>query len=94
VSWIWDVDFETVPQKANVYVSGDRVYDLALRIKYAGVSKQKTEKRNEIVMIEPNVESAVKKAISRTPKENALYILATYSAMLDVRQILKGRKIL
>ncbi|MEK7522932.1 MAG: MurT ligase domain-containing protein, partial [Patescibacteria group bacterium] len=37
VSWIWDVDFQPIFDVANnVYVSGDRVYDLNLRLKYEG----------------------------------------------------------
>lgn len=77
VSWIWDVDFETIPKKIHITVSGDRVYDMALRIKYA--------ERNAVV--EPNLEKALESS-------GDLYVLATYSAMLEVRKILTGRKIL
>ncbi len=72
ISWIWDVDFEMLKQ--SVIVSGDRAYDLALRLKYAGVSAQ-------VVPLAHTV-------------KNSDYILATYSAMLEVRQILTGKKIL
>ncbi len=75
VSWIWDVDFETIPSNISVRVSGDRVYDLALRLKYAGVKAEIVE----------NLENAV---------DGARFILPTYSAMLDVRKILTGKKIL
>lgn len=38
VSWIWDVDFEVLQNyKHPIYVSGDRKFDLALRLKYAEV---------------------------------------------------------
>lgn len=76
VSWIWDVDFEMIPKDVAITVSGDRVYDLALRMKYAG--------------LEAKVEPQLHKTI--TGKD--LYILATYSAMLEIRKILTGRKIL
>jgi len=75
VSWIWDVDFEMIPKGVSVRVSGDRVYDLAIRLKYAGIK----------ATIFENLEKAL---------EGPLFVLPTYSAMLEVRQILKGRKIL
>ncbi|HCR92379.1 hypothetical protein A2875_00115 [Candidatus Gottesmanbacteria bacterium RIFCSPHIGHO2_01_FULL_46_14] len=75
VSWIWDVDFEMIPKDVSVRVSGDRVYDLALRLKYAGIKAD----------IYENLEDAL---------SGPLYVLPTYSAMLEVRKILKGRKIL
>src|SRR6202158_5255585 len=38
VSWIWDVDFEHLKDKAQVVVpAGNRAHDLAVRLKYAGV---------------------------------------------------------
>lgn len=77
VSWIWDVDFEMIPKNTEIFVSGDRVYDLALRLQYSG-------KKTAVV-------TSVYEAI----KENkTLFILATYSAMLEVRKALLGRKIL
>ena len=77
VSWIWDVDFEMIPPKTSVRVSGERPYDLALRLKYAGVKAQ----------IYENLENAL-------DIKETLYVLPTYSAMLDVRKILTGKKIL
>lgn len=86
VSWIWDIDFENLIKNFNsIILSGDRVYDLALRIKYA--SSKKFE-------IEENLEKAIKKALKNTSKDQTLYILPTYSAMLDIRKILTGKKIL
>ena len=77
VSWIWDVDFEMIPKNVRITVSGDRVYDMELRIKYAGLQAQG----------EPDLRHAL--AVKRDT-----YVLATYSAMLEARKILKGRKIL
>src|SRR3989337_4236197 len=34
VSWIWDVDFENLPKDSQIFISGDRAYDMELRIKY------------------------------------------------------------
>lgn len=77
VSWIWDVDFEMIPKEISVRIAGDRVYDLALRLKYAGID----------TTIHEDLHEALKTS-------EPLYVLPTYSAMLDVRKILKGHKIL
>jgi UDP-N-acetylmuramyl tripeptide synthase len=76
VSWIWDVDFEMIPKSVSVRVSGDRVYDLALRLKYAGINAKIFENLG--------------KALRTT---NQLFVLPTYSAMLDVRNLILGNKI-
>ncbi len=86
VSWIWDVDFEDFySQFKNVVVSGDRTYDMGLRLKYAEFKKFETEE---------NLTKAINIVIGKTPQNETLYILPTYSAMLEARKILTGRKIL
>ncbi len=86
VSWIWDVDFENLIKNfSSIVVSGDRAYDLALRLKYASF------KKFEVI---ENLEKAIKKALENTPQNQTLYILPTYSAMLETRKILTGKKIL
>lgn len=85
VSWIWDVDFEDfTSQFKNVVVSGDRVFDMGLRLKYAEFKKFE---------VEENLIKAIKIALKKTPKNETLHILSTYSAMLEVRKILTGKKI-
>ena len=78
VSWLWDVDFEMIPAYTNLIVSGDRAYDMALRMKYAGLH----------AYVEPSLRNAL------DGSQDTMFVLATYSAMLEVRKILKGRKIL
>ena len=78
VSWIWDVDFEMLPKQTHIMVSGDRVYDLALRLKYADFHFD----------LEPRLADAVGKLPDHS------YVLATYSGMLEVRKLLTGKKIL
>lgn len=85
VSWIWDVDFENLSSASNITLSGDRTYDMALRITYADVKNFETEE---------NLGKAINSAANKTPANEILYVLATYSAMLDTRKILKGRSIL
>ena len=103
ISWIWDVDLEMIPKNANVIVAGDRVYDLALRVKYSRKSQisnlpslapRSGAGKSQKLLIEPELTKALKKALEQTPKNQILYILPTYSAMLEVRKILTGRKIL
>lgn len=88
VSWIWDVDFEQLGNTDKpIHVAGDRVFDLALRLKYAGV-------RTSLIQAQANLDKALESAVKETAGDGNLWILATYSAMLDVRKILTGKKIL
>lgn len=86
VSWIWDVDFEKLKtlKELSITVAGERVYDLQLRLKYAEL----------LTRSETDLTEAVKGALLQTDKGETLYILPTYTAMLDVRKILTGKKIL
>ncbi|MHC5728623.1 MAG: DUF1727 domain-containing protein, partial [Nostoc sp.] len=91
VSWIWDVDTEKLVERGGtLVVSGDRVYDLALRLRYS--EKSLESKLNLIV--EEDLRQAIATALEHTPENETLHILPTYSAMLEVREILTGRKIL
>lgn len=84
VSWIWDVDFEHLGKTPNLTISGDRALDLALRLKYADLKPE----------IKPELADAIRSALKRTPVDETLFILPTYTAMLDVRKLLVGKKIL
>ena len=86
VSWIWDIDIEQFVSKfQTITVSGDRTYDMALRMHYA-------EMKN--VVAEPVLKNAIKSSLENLKQNETLYILPTYSAMLDTRKILTGKKIL
>ena len=85
ISWIWDTNAEDLLKGINnIIVSGDRAFDMALRIKYAIGDKNLT--------CEPNLHIAIKKALQVSSRN--LAILPTYSAMLEARKVLTGRKIL
>jgi UDP-N-acetylmuramyl tripeptide synthase len=93
VSWIWDVDTEKlVNLGGNIIVSGDRTYDMALRLLYSQ-DKIKEDDSYFNLIVEPNLSKAIKTALEQTPTQETLHILPTYSAMLEVRQILTGRGI-
>lgn len=86
ISWIWDIDIESfVNSFKKITVSGDRTYDMALRLLYAD---------NTNMSIEADLTIALKTAMDNVSEQETLFILPTYSAMLDVRKILTGKKIL
>lgn len=94
VSWIWDVDTEKlVEQGGTIIVSGDRVYDLALRLQYCRDEINQASPRFQLIVKE-DLGEAIKTALAHTSAGETLHILPTYSAMLEVRGILTGRKIL
>ena len=94
VSWIWDVDTEDlVATGGKLVVSGDRTYDMALRLQYS-CDQIAAENNNFELIIEENLESAIATSLELTKQEETLHILPTYSAMLEVREALVGRKIL
>ncbi|MGK7931364.1 MAG: MurT ligase domain-containing protein [Microcystaceae cyanobacterium] len=90
VSWIWDVDTEKlVSLGGTLVVSGDRIYDMALRLKYSQPQKTPLD-----LIVKEDLQEAIQTALDKTPTEETLHILPTYSAMLEVRGILTGREIL
>ncbi|MGM3307547.1 MurT ligase domain-containing protein [Anabaena sp. WFMT] len=91
VSWIWDVDTEKLVERGGtLVVSGDRVYDMALRLRYS----QKSAQSNLTLIVEEDLRRAITTALEHTPANETLHILPTYSAMLEVREVLTGRQIL
>jgi len=82
VSWIWDADFEALaPRIAHATVTGLRGRDLALRLKYAGVPKDR-------VAVVDGWVPAIRAAIDGTPVGEELVVIATYTAMLSLRDAL------
>ncbi|WP_445633432.1 Lipid II isoglutaminyl synthase (glutamine-hydrolyzing) subunit MurT [Nostoc sp. DSM 114161] len=91
VSWIWDVDTEKLVERGGtLVVSGDRVYDMALRLRYS----QKSPESTLNLIVQEDLRQAIATALEHTPENETLHILPTYSAMLEVREVLTGRKIL
>jgi UDP-N-acetylmuramyl tripeptide synthase len=81
ISWIWDVDFELLsPKTSSVMAGGTRAWDMALRLKYAGFAV--------LDRVEEDTTRALKRAIEETPEGQALVVIPTYTAMLDVRELL------
>ena len=86
------MDFEIVPPIVSVICSGDRVYDMVVRMKYA--IKHWNNETMKQLMVEEKLSDALKRGLSMLNKRETLYVLPTYSAMLETRKILTGKKIL
>lgn len=88
ISWIWDVDFERfLPKFTNIIVAGERAYEMALRVSYA------TDKKSEPNVF-PKLFKALDIAVSGLETDETLFVLPTYTAMLEIRKIITGKKIL
>lgn len=77
VSWLWDAEFEMINKaKKEIVVSGIRAYDMALRLKYAGVKNIK-------------IISDIKKAVEFIGEsaDNNITILPTYTALLKINKL-------
>jgi UDP-N-acetylmuramyl tripeptide synthase len=86
VSWLWDVDIEIMKNKINhLTVTGSRAEDMALRIKYGEIFPK--GEKEKVLIIKPFKE-ALEKSLSLLPKGEMLYVLPTYTAMLQIRKIL------
>jgi UDP-N-acetylmuramyl tripeptide synthase len=84
VSWIWDADFELLASQPGAwFLSGTRAEDLALRLKYAGLERA--------AVVEHDIETALERALRETPVGGLLHVVPTYTAMLQVRELLARR---
>lgn len=85
VSWIWDVDWEPlVDQVRSITLGGDRCLDLAVRFKYG------TACAGPLDIVAGSV-AGLDRALSKVGPNEELVVLATYTAMLEVRQLLSKR---
>ena len=66
------------------------MYDMAVRIKYSIESQNHNVKSKTI----ENIKEAIEEGLNLLADDETLYILPTYTAMLEVRKILTGKKIL
>jgi UDP-N-acetylmuramyl tripeptide synthase len=87
ISWLWDVNLEKLWDHAEIaqeaVVTGIRAEDMAVRLKYSGPDGLRLH-------VEKDLDGAVRKALTLTPHDSTLYILASYTAMLKLWEILRG----
>ena len=80
VSWIWDINFDSLNNVKRVITAGTRGYDIAIRIKTAGFDENKIEAYLDL-------EQAVYALYSNTTKK---YVIANYTSLQPTRkEILK-----
>jgi UDP-N-acetylmuramyl tripeptide synthase len=127
ISWIWDVDFERLTGKAGtLIVTGTRAYDLALRLKYAGVREQdmqiiplaplraqkalerkrkgaeknRTAKDGKMLQKQEQkrrikqaygLKYALDTALQNTPAGETLFVVPTYTGLLELHHELEQR---
>ena len=80
-SWIWDGSFEELPfdHIPSVLTGGERYKDITFRMRVAGVPEEHFAQR-------PDLKEAVN-YIKQMPTKH-VYVLATYTAMLQLRKML------
>lgn len=77
VSWLWDVEFKPmIPTGVNVFASGVRGYDMALRLKQDNIDVNTTT----------NLAKAVQHLMES--KYQDIVIIPTYTALFEVREAL------
>ena len=80
VSWIWDADFEVLAGRVRrVTCSGTRAEEMALRLKYAGIDAE--------LVVDRDLERSLDAAVRRR-RASRLYALPTYTALLELRDLL------
>ena len=76
VSWIWDINFDTLNNVSRIITSGSRAYDIAIRIKTSGFPVNKIESYL-------NLQEAIKNLYKTNVKK---YIIANYTALQPTRE--------
>src|SRR5688500_1697853 len=83
VSWIWDADFEVLAGRVRrVTCSGTRAEEMALRLKYAELDAE--------LDVDRDLGSSLDSAVANAAGER-VYALPTYTALLELRDILASR---
>ncbi|WP_050608111.1 Mur ligase family protein [Clostridium niameyense] len=84
VSWIWDVKFEKFNSMNinKIMLSGIRLYDIALRLKIAGMPYENFD----ICKNHDELLNSIKNS-----NEDTIYVLTTYTAMIDFRKFLNSK---
>lgn len=80
VSWLWDARFDILSKhNKKIFISGKRSLDMALRLKYANYSPNQID-------INENIVNAINNAAKSLTNEETLYILPTYTVLLEMQR--------
>jgi lipid II isoglutaminyl synthase (glutamine-hydrolysing) len=83
ISWIWDADFEVLAGRVGrLTCSGTRAEEMALRLKYAGIDAD--------LHVDRELGGSLDSALAGASGER-LYALPTYTALLELRDLLADR---
>jgi UDP-N-acetylmuramyl tripeptide synthase len=83
ISWIWDADFEVLTGRVRrVTCTGTRAEEMALRLKYAGV--------DAVPDVDRDLGRSLDTAVANASGDH-VYALPTYTALLDLRDLLAER---
>ena len=88
ISWIWDVDFETLAHEMNknfhkIFLTGIRSAELAMRLEYAGFDMKKVFIMNDYDQLLNTI----------TESELETFVFQTYTAMFEIRRKIAERVI-
>ena len=85
ISWVWDADFEKLKTMGGrldkIIACGDRAWDMALRLKYAGIAE-------EYIQVQQDYEALVEEL---NALDKPAFLMPTYSAMMDMREAIVRR---
>lgn len=86
-SWIWDADFEQLTQMAisQVFAGGVRSTEIARRLRVTGYPEDQITESKELSDLLTYIQQA---------KSKHVYILATYTAMLELRELLAQQQVI
>jgi lipid II isoglutaminyl synthase (glutamine-hydrolysing) len=85
ISWVWDADFELLaPRLRAMTCGGTRAAELGVRMKYAGADVA-------ALTVEHDLERALDAALAAGDPSLPLYALPTYTALLELRELLVRR---
>lgn len=80
ISWIWDARFDILARhKKMIFVTGKRAYDMAVRLKYSNIDPAN-------IYINENIKKTIDYAINETNQNEILYILPTYTVLLEMQK--------
>lgn len=86
ISWLWDVDFESLALAENriskVVCSGLRAEEMALRLKYAGIPVGK-------LVIEHDLHQGISYLQKHREEKERVFVLPTYTALFPLRTVLE-----
>jgi len=94
VSWIWDTSIEELAGGGllrRVTCAGTRAEDMALRFKYAGFARDGGRDGGDDMPIIRDPLAALDAAVAAAPSGSPVYVVATYTAMLELRRGLAAR---